>query len=46
MQQNGGVIYAARSTVSAAGKLVNNETCLACHGAGKLADAAVVHGAK
>jgi OmcA/MtrC family decaheme c-type cytochrome len=47
MHQNGGAIYEARSTVSDARKaLVNSETCLACHGAGKLADAAAVHGAK
>ncbi len=46
IQQNGGAIYAVRSTVSSNGALVNNETCLACHGAGKLADVAVVHGAQ
>jgi OmcA/MtrC family decaheme c-type cytochrome len=46
MTQNGGAIYVARSSVSSGGALVNNETCLTCHAAGKVADAAAIHGAK
>jgi OmcA/MtrC family decaheme c-type cytochrome len=47
MKQNGGALYATRLSVSdAAGNLVNTETCLTCHGAGKVADAAAMHGAK
>jgi OmcA/MtrC family decaheme c-type cytochrome len=45
MKQNGGVLYATRASVGGA-SLVNTETCLTCHGAGKVADAAAIHGAK
>lgn len=44
MQTNGGAIYQTRLSQSdGSGKLVNREACLACHGAGKFMDAAVVH---
>jgi hypothetical protein len=47
MKQNGGALYVTRASVSdTSGNLINTETCLTCHGAGKLADAAAVHGAK
>jgi OmcA/MtrC family decaheme c-type cytochrome len=38
MKTNGGAVYEARSTA-----LTKGEACLACHGAGKDYDAAVVH---
>ena len=45
--QNGGSLYVTRASVrDANGKLVNTETCLVCHGSGKVADAAAVHGAQ
>jgi OmcA/MtrC family decaheme c-type cytochrome len=43
MTQYGGVMYGARSASTSAGALVNNETCLICHGMGRDQDAAVVH---
>ncbi len=43
MQQYGGKIYARRADVTTAGALVNTETCLVCHGAGRDMDVAVVH---
>jgi OmcA/MtrC family decaheme c-type cytochrome len=45
MKQYGGVIYGTR-TLSGGATLVNNETCLICHGMGRDADAAVVHNKK
>ncbi|MEI8162618.1 MAG: OmcA/MtrC family decaheme c-type cytochrome [Betaproteobacteria bacterium] len=39
----GGNIYTARSTVGAANLASNPETCLICHGAGKVNDAAIIH---
>ena len=39
----GGFIYTARSVVGAANLANNPETCLICHGAGKVNDAAVIH---
>jgi OmcA/MtrC family decaheme c-type cytochrome len=38
MESNGGSVYEARSTA-----ILKTETCLVCHGAGRLADVAVVH---
>lgn len=43
MTQYGGVIYGVRSASTSGGKLVNNETCLICHGMGRDQDAALVH---
>lgn len=43
MSQYGGVLYGLRSSYTVSGALVNNETCLVCHGMGRTADAAVVH---
>lgn len=45
MTSNGGVLYKARADVKAAngGVMVNNEQCLICHGAGRVADVEVVH---
>jgi OmcA/MtrC family decaheme c-type cytochrome len=40
---NGGKLYAARASVTVAGKLVNGEDCLTCHGAGRVADVAIIH---
>lgn len=39
----GGVVYGTRAASTSAGVLVNNETCLICHGMGRDQDAAVVH---
>ncbi|MCX7178491.1 MAG: OmcA/MtrC family decaheme c-type cytochrome [Proteobacteria bacterium] len=38
MTSNGGAVYEARSTA-----LLKSESCLVCHGAGKVADVVVVH---
>ena len=43
IQGNGGVVYATRASVSNAGALVNREDCLTCHGAGRVADVAIIH---
>jgi cytochrome c551/c552 len=42
MTQYGGVMYGTRAA-SGGATLVNNETCLVCHGMGRDQDAAVVH---
>lgn len=42
MSQYGGVMYGTRAA-SGGASLVNNETCLICHGYGRDQDAAVVH---
>jgi len=44
MTSNGGRIYATRASVlNSAGKFVNTEACLVCHGQGRVADVEVVH---
>jgi OmcA/MtrC family decaheme c-type cytochrome len=54
MKTNGGVLYASVSTVSTGGarpatgtnttfKFTNNEACMVCHAAGKVADIKAVH---
>lgn len=44
MKLNGGAFYAMRSAVSdTSGNLINTESCLICHGAGKAADIKAVH---
>ncbi|HAL40643.1 MAG TPA: hypothetical protein DCP03_22110 [Polaromonas sp.] len=43
MTSNGGALYATRASLTSGGKLVNNEQCVVCHGAGKVADAEVIH---
>jgi OmcA/MtrC family decaheme c-type cytochrome len=43
MLQNGGVLYATRASVTVNGKAVPTEGCLACHAAGRVADAEAVH---
>jgi OmcA/MtrC family decaheme c-type cytochrome len=40
---NGGAVYATRASVSTAGVLNNREDCLTCHGAGRVADPAIIH---
>ena len=43
MSGYGGYLYVARSVVGAANLKSNPETCLICHGQGKVNDAAVIH---
>ena len=47
IRYNGGSLYATRASLQTdpanPTKLVNNEQCLVCHGAGRVADAEVVH---
>jgi hypothetical protein len=43
MGQYGGVMYGTRAASTVNGVLVNNETCLTCHGFGRTADVAAVH---
>jgi OmcA/MtrC family decaheme c-type cytochrome len=52
MTSNGGKIYATRNSVAGVttytitSALPNGEDCLTCHGAGRLADSAVIHARK
>ena len=45
MRGNGGYLYASRATVKAenGGVMGYREACIVCHGAGKVADAEVIH---
>ena len=47
MKANGGSLYATRTSLRTdpanPTKLINNEQCLVCHGAGRVADAEVIH---
>ena len=43
MRLNGGSIYATRASVTVGGKVVNGESCLVCHGAGRDFDIKAVH---
>jgi OmcA/MtrC family decaheme c-type cytochrome len=43
IRSNGGKLYEPRANVTSGGKFVNGEDCLTCHGAGRIADVAIMH---